>query len=85
MKGVKMSKLILKVNGSNIIKLHRDDKPVGTVWFLRNTNQWFWTLHASDKPVRGSSQSKDGACTDLVGAYWKHVDSNPAFPETQEW
>lgn len=69
-------------NNSRIIELQRDGQKVGVAWFPVSEQRWCWSLHGDGQPIEtGADESESGACTDLVAAYWRHVDDKVAFPE----
>ncbi|QKV17830.1 hypothetical protein [Oricola thermophila] len=64
-----------------IIYLNEDGKRRGAVWQPGWSNEWFWSLHGEERSITtGADKTKEGACTDIVAAYWKHIDKNAAFP-----
>lgn len=65
-----------------VFHLYNDKKKVGAAWFSLAENAWCWCLHGEEFPIdQGYGEDASGACTDLVGSYWKNVDSSVRFPD----
>lgn len=71
---------------SKIIKLISNDDVYGAVWFSTSELKWCYSLHnkidhGMGPLVKGYAENINGACTDLVAAFWKHYDETPMFPK----
>lgn len=61
--------------------LFEGEKKRGCAWQPGWSRTWCWALHGPDGPIaEGDGEHKNDATTDLVAAYWKHIDPNKAFP-----
>lgn len=61
--------------------LYEDEMKRGAAWLPGWSRTWCWALHGEDGPiVEGEGEQKNDAMTDLVAAYWKHIDRDAAFP-----
>lgn len=75
--------LTLTRKGPRQFMLERNGETVGAVWRPATNEGWCWALHGDEVPLQtGADETSAGACTDLVAAYWQHIDANTKFPET---